>query len=459
VPDLSRAFLASLDPSGEGGDGVIALAITVDQCRDRDERERLIRRAISGVSRDRVLWVEVPGQWRSTVMRALRERGLAIGTLAVRRGHGISETYIAFSARAVRFAIERGHLSRRWLPALAMLRLPLGRALLTRALRGIGFAAFRPGTRPFAWLAAQVDGQENAGFILKTNWRGERAPYLVFGLGSDQTLVAKRGGAGCQDQIEHEAAMLKALAPGVQRCGLAVPRLFDSYTENGLSTLIESDVPGRPMASLIRDGRHRDLGKIADRLAEWLACWNKHTLRHVELTGQLAEQLILSAARPLAGSIDRGSGYLEWLSAETRRLVGSKVPIVAAHNDLTMANVLGDAAGIRSIVDWEAASIEGLPLTDFRYAVCDAAAAIGKCDRVTAFRECFLKGGAHRAHVEQSEAALREIVGGPPGWLELCAHAGWLRHAANEQARSSSSRFDASFLAIANPLADSAVAH
>jgi hypothetical protein len=213
------------------------------------------------------------------------------------------------------------------------------------------------------------------------------------------------------------------------------------------------------MASLIREGHHRDLCVIANRLSDWLCCWNSKTVRHVELTPRLAEQLILSAARPLAGSIDRASAYLEWLSGETGRLVGTKVPLVAAHNDLTMANVLADAAGIRSIVDWEAASIEGLPLTDLRYAVCDAAAAIGKCDRATAFRACFLERGAHRQSLERSEAVLREVVGGPPDWLELCVHAGWLRHAANEQARSSSSRFDASFLAIANLLADRTLNH
>lgn len=377
----------------------------------------------------------------------------------MRRARGAGETHIALTPRALRFAIDRGHLSRRWRVVATMLRAPFGQALLRRVLPGVGFAAFRPGRRPFNWLIERLPNQEDVDIALITNWRGERAAYLVFALASDQTLVAKRGDAECHVQIEHEAAMLKALGPGFERCGLAVPHLLDSYTKNRLSTLIESDVPGRPMASLIREGHHRNLGKIADRLGEWLACWNKHTLRHIELTSQLAEQLILSAARPLAGSIDRGSAYFEWFSREAGRLVGAKVPLVAAHNDLTMANVLGDAAGIRSIVDWEATSIEGLPLTDFRYAVCDAAAAIGKCDRATAFRASFLKGGQHRSLVDQSEAALRKLVGGPPEWLELCIHAGWLRHAANEQARSPSPRFDASFLAIANLLANSAVDH
>jgi hypothetical protein len=320
----------------------------------------------------------------------------------------------------------------------------------------VGFAAFRPGTTPFAWLIKQLPNEEEVDIALITNWRGERAPYLVFALGADQMIVAKRGGADSQAQIEHEAAMMKALAPGLEPCSLAVPRLIEFKTAPAISTLIESDVPGRPLAGLIRQGHHRDLGKVADRLAEWLTCWNKHTLRHVELTSQLAEELILSAARPLADSIGRGSAYLEWLSRETTRLIGTKVPLVAAHNDLTMANVLGDTVGVRSVVDWEAASIEGLPLTDFRYAVCDAAAAISYRDRLMAFQACFVGDGETQRRLRQSEAPLRAVAGGPPKWLDLCIQAGWLRHAANEQARSSSSRLDGSFIAIATAVAQSA---
>ena len=213
------------------------------------------------------------------------------------------------------------------------------------------------------------------------------------------------------------------------------------------------------MASLIREGHHRDLGAIADRLSEWLTGWNRKTLHHIELTPDLAERLILSAARPLVTSIDRGSAYLEWLSRQTGQLVGRQVPLVAAHNDLTMANVLGDTAGIRSVVDWEAADRDGLPLTDFRYAVCDAAAAIGGGDRLAAFRSCFVEDGQSRRRLQQSEAPLRAVAGGPPEWLELCVHAGWLRHAANERARPSSSVVDGSFIAIANLLAETVVDH
>jgi thiamine kinase-like enzyme len=362
---------------------------------------------------------------------------------------------IALTDRALRFALQRGHLSGRWRLVLALLEwMPFGPALLTRLLPGVGFAAFRPGTKPFAWIADRLIEEADVDIALVTNWRGERAPYLVFGIGAAQTLVAKRGEADCTAQIRHETAMLEKLAAGLANCGLEVPRLIHGQTSATLSTLIESDVPGRPMMTLIREGHHNDLGRIAGSLAEWLERWNRQTIRHVELTPELAERLIFSAARAVAGSIDCGSAYLDWLSRQIARITGTKVPLVAAHNDLTMANVLGDVDGVRSVVDWEAASLDGLPLADFRYAACDAASAIHGGNRLAAFRTCFLVEGDTRRRLQRSEAPLLATAGGPPKWLELCTHAAWLGHAANEQARSSSSHLDGSFVAIANALAE-----
>jgi thiamine kinase-like enzyme len=49
-------------------------------------------------------------------------------------------------------------------------------------------------------------------------------------------------------------------------------------------------------------------------------------------------------------------------------LEGGRVVITAAHNDLTMANVLTSREGI-GILDWEAAVADGLPMTDLWYAL------------------------------------------------------------------------------------------
>ena len=119
-----------------------------------------------------------------------------------------------------------------------------------------------------------------------------------------------------------------------------------------------------------------------------------------------------------------------------------------------MANVLGDRSAILSVVDWEAASTDGLPLADFHYAACDAVACLAGGDRLAAFRACFLEDGDIWQLMQQCEEQVRTITAGPPEWLELCVHATWLRHAANEQGRPSS-RADGAFIGIVNALSAS----
>ena len=466
----SRALLNSLHPSGEAatvlsldqatqlrtttrrGD-VVVLTMTAEQCRDASQRRAMIQNAVAALASDGVLWVDVPGQWRSPLKAALRSSGMVIGRPAVRRARGAARVEFALTLRGLRFMLASGLVSPRWRLALAGLKSgPWAAALLLRFIPDVSFSAFWPGTMPFKWLMDREPATQEADVAVATNWRGERAPFLVFALANQAILVAKRAGPECHAQIAHEAAMLRLLGAGLANVGLEVPRLIDSHTTPKLHSLIETHVPGRPLASWIREGRHRDLGAITDRLAEWLSRWNSQTVRYVELTPAMAEQLILSAARDVEGAIAGGSAYVEWISRQTGRLIGHKVTLVAAHNDLTMANVLGDRSGIRAVIDWEAASPDGLPLADFRYASCDAAALIGGGDRVSAFRACFLDRGDTLERMRHSEAQLRAIIGGPPEWLELCIHACWLRHAANEQARSSP-RPDKSFNEIVTILA------
>jgi len=459
----SRAFLTSLHPSGDpkvilridqpaGSTAatkadVVVLSMTRVQCRDVAQRASMIRKALAALEADGVMWVDVAGRWRSAIAADLRAAGLEIGAPVAWRPRGSASVEFTLAERGLRFAIDRGHVSERWRTILAMLRyLPWGRAMLLRLLPGVGLSAFRDGTTPFGWLVDRLDGADVA---LTTNWRAEEAPFLLFALGSNETLVAKRGAKGFEAGISHEAAMLEQLRPGLANAGLHVPRVVDRHRTRHFSSLIESDVPGRPLAGLIREGHHRQLGAIIERLAEWLSRWNRATVRQVELTAALGEQLILSPAREVAQH-----QYLEWISRQTERLIGRKVTLVAPHNDLTMANVLGDRSAILSVVDWEAASTDGLPLADFHYATCDAAACLAGGDRLAAFEACFLEDGNIRQLVQRCEEPLRAMAPGPAEWLELCVHATWLRHAANEQARSSP-HADRAFIGIVNALSAS----
>ena len=293
----SRALLTSLHPSGDPGticwiDGpegpsatenkgdVVVVAMTLralSRCRaTRSDGQAWIVRAGPGG----ILWVDAPGPWRSALATALRGRGLAIGSPIVLRARGAARAEFSLTSRALRFALSNGHLSRRWRLVLAVLeRVPWGRAMLFRLLPGVGFAAFHAGTKTFGWLVDRLDFAHDTDIAVTTSWRGEQAPFLIFALGKDQTFVAKRGGPGCHAQIAHEAAMLKQLGAGLAKTALEVPRLIDCTTTARFCSLIETHVPGRPMDRSIRDGRHRDVGAIADRLAEWLSQWNRQTFR------------------------------------------------------------------------------------------------------------------------------------------------------------------------------------
>ena len=109
------------------------------------------------------------------------------------------------------------------------------------------------------------------------------------------------------------------------------------------------------------------------------------------------------------------------------------IPFVAAHNDLTMANLLQDRKEGLGVLDWETASETGLPLTDLYYALVDAVVATdGNSDRLAAFESCFSPGGEHRALLSQLQQRIIAGIGFPGELSFLCLHACWLQHAVNE---------------------------
>ena len=133
-------------------------------------------------------------------------------------------------------------------------------------------------------------------------------------------------------------------------------------------------------------------------------------------------------------------------------LAGGEPPLVARHNDLTMWNVLVDRQGAIGVLDWAEADSAGLPLTDFFYAVTDAAAACeGYTHRLEAVRACFEPGGIRFDRVTLLQEKLRESLQLSPEAVELAFHACWLRHARNEQRSTHASGGE--FLAIARWLA------
>jgi hypothetical protein len=207
----------------------------------------------------------------------------------------------------------------------------------------------------------------------------------------------------------------------------------------GRPAVVESAVPGTNAYALLLARPDRFTPVVA-ALTGWLERWSGATATEQVVSEGLLDEVVRGPLGILERDGARLAGLRSRLDRLCERLVGTSVPLVAVHRDLTMSNVLvdGDSVGV---VDWEHATEQGLPLTDFLYAVADAAAAeTGYADRVAAARSCFDPGGARSDVVARLQARLTGVLGLPDEVQELCFHACWLHHAANEAQTSARAR-------------------
>jgi hypothetical protein len=113
--------------------------------------------------------------------------------------------------------------------------------------------------------------------------------------------------------------------------------------------------------------------------------WNTSTASPTAVTDRFLQDELLAHARLLEPSLRGGTTYRSWLESKAEQWSGAVIPLVAAHHDLTMANVLLVPGGKRAVLDWEHARARALPLGDRFYAAADAAAATTAYhDRATA---------------------------------------------------------------------------
>ncbi len=148
--------------------------------------------------------------------------------------------------------------------------------------------------------------------------------------------------------------------------------------------------------------------EIVGAICSWQERWNRASAAPARLSRSRLEAELMGAAAELADSIPDEAAYQGWLAARCSSLSASAMPAVARHNDLTMRNVLVDDRGSVGVLDWAEAEAAGLPLTDFIYAVVDAAAACdGYRGRLDALRSCFLGGGSRAQSVATLQERLR----------------------------------------------------
>lgn len=416
--------LAAALPGHAGPLDLAVLAPGTEEAGDPAWLRGAARELADALAPDGLAVVLAPPARRAAAARALERAGLVRAGTFLRAGRHL----VSADSRALRHALGTvlAPSSRRRL-AHAVAPMPGG----ARALAAIagGTPVLRPvGARPLlAWTRGLAPGADPDSAVLTETWREHGGSSLVhvFGpTGAAPFAVAKVRAADAEAAHARELAALETVAPGARVAGVETPELIASSRVGGRPALLASAVPGRP-ASLLpnRPG-------ALDRLAAWLEAWGRATVVPDGLSAAEVEERLAAGVRALAPHLPGADAY----EASLRRLA-APLPAVAAHNDLTTANVLlaGDRLGI---VDWESAAARDLPLRDLVYATVDVHLATGRFpSRPAAFEACYLRNGveadAARRHLARARAALgltREAV-------LACFHACWLEHAANDLRR------------------------
>jgi hypothetical protein len=359
---------------------------------------------------DGVALLRLPRRARTAIAR---EAGLELGPAVLEIGGRL----VPAERGAARWALGA-------VPASARGRLAALAPAPVLGLAAPAAIARPPGSRPLAaWLRERGFGTSVVA-----------APGAAFLLEGGRLRLAAKVGAGPPARRElTEAHALADLGPAARAAGADVPDVVEEGELGGRPLLVTTGVEGRPASVLLAEQPSRR-DALAARIADWLLRWNLATAAEATLSRELLEREVLAPARAVGALVPK----LERLA---RAVEGRPVKLVAAHNDLTTANVLVARDGRLAVVDWDTAAPRTLPLTDLLYALADAEAATrGFADRVSAAL------GTSAEH----ERRFREALGLDDAVADLCFHACWLRHAANESLREQETR---PFLEIARTVA------
>jgi Phosphotransferase enzyme family len=443
-----RLLPARLAERGERWD-LAVVAPNRNELRTRGWLEGTVRSVASGLAADGLAYVLVPREARSRAIRTLERNGLTTVPGFVHLPDWAETRHLVPLSRgpaAYAFSsLIPVRASRRRL-MLTALQLPYGPHVLRRFAPGVGLAARPLAGRPLAEWLFRIDSACGAAQlpVVSASWQSGAGSFVLHRFLSNEDRpsgVAKvRAGGRSATSVINEAEILKRLAASARGAGAEAPEPLVVDAREGRSLLFETPVRGRSAAVLLADAPER-LSEVHRRVARWLEGWSRSRAAPQQLSQERLAEEILGPARQLASLLPGGRDYLSWLAASCDELGDTSIPHVPTHNDLTMSNVFLDEAGSLGVVDWEAGREDGLPLVDFFYATADAAAATSRYrDRTKAVVECFSDGGRDAASVRLLEASLARAIELPAAAAELCFHACWLHHAANEHRRGGSDR-------------------
>jgi hypothetical protein len=431
---------AAASPAGSGVD-VLLLAPTLEELGAGSEWRRAVHAAVESLGVDGIVCVVGSYRVRARVRPLLRAAGLTSGETFVHRpgwtpDQQVASLRVALSPLGGEILAWRGWRNR---AAAAVARLPRGERVLSRRFDHVSEIARRPGRRPlFDWLTRMAGEDGSSGTaVVRIRRRGPRATallHLITNGGRAVPMLAKlRLDETSSVSWPRDVECLERLAAGAADTGARLPGVARLRTTRGYPVVMQTRLAGRQAARLIAESPKSAVG-LTERVAHWLAAWNRATAQIASLRAEWLQSEVLADVALLAPRLDGGAAYGAWMARRCAASVGVPTPLVAAHRDLTMANVLVDDSGMLGIVDWEAATDAALPLGDFFYAVADAAAARHHyVDRLADFFDCFVQPSETSAAVSALGMRAAAMLGVAPELVLLAFHACWLHHAANEE--------------------------
>jgi hypothetical protein len=438
VAEVAVAGASGVAPEGVDPDASLDLVVLAPS-GGRASLQTLLDSFVPRLSGDAVVYVLVPPLGRRAARRQLVRSGLVLDRGIAHVPSFDSSRYLvplerSLARRAFREVVavwpRRGRVVAR------LLDFSWTAAVLESLLPSVALVGRPPDARPlFDWASRLLgDGPDLRVEAVVTSGpaKAERAVVLLVPSGGETaSLVAKiRGGSSAK--LERQATALEGPASTARTAGAAVPELIALRPLGARSVLYETCVGGASAAGLLASEPER-LPSILALLSDWLDRWQRVSLVERPAGSEELGSRILAPAEALAPLLDHGDDYVLWLRTRCEAIAGHVLPLVDAHNDLTMFNVLVTPSGV-GVVDWEEASGGTLPLTDFFYAAVDATAAAARyADRIAAFDACFGGTGRSAELIAGIQRRLMSTAAMSAELAQLAFHACWLHHAANEQ--------------------------
>lgn len=451
-------------PPVSGGDtgpaDLIVLWPSPAECRTPGWLPQAVWLLAQHLAPEGMAYVLVPAPWRLGVVRRLRSYGLGASRAVVHLPDSAATRYLVpLKAKLLAYTCSTLVDAPSWrLRVLAlMLHCPGSADLLALVLPHTGLIVRRAAPPPLLqWLLHMPPaGHLSGDAILQVTARRPAQSVIIHGFargGRSPAIIAKVVPAGMEGSNRPgEDAALAELGPAARVAGVAVPQPLLCAMVAGRRVLLQTAVPGRSLAPLLvaHPARFPD---YTARVVAWLAQWNRRTLVIQPRSREQLERDVVAPASLLGPLLDSGGAYINWLRRICAAAAGP-MPLAAAHNDLTMWNILIDKRGCLGVLDWESARPTDLPLKDFFYALVDAVAATGGyTDRLAAFQQCFAHNGTYRPWLNELQARFPYTRDIPAPVLDLCFHACWIQHAVNEQ-RSAAPHEQRPFLRIVQWLA------